>query len=87
MPTAEQIIGLVNKFPVNESFIKDVVALYFCTLDESTPDWKKVAIGTVLGSMIGSPLLTSTAVIGAKYTTGESLNEKHYRQATEYLGW
>ena len=87
MLSLQQIIIIVDGFPIYTSFIKDAVALYFCMNDDATPVWKQRVIATALGSAIGSPVLTSAFVAGAKYTAGDALNEKHYRQATEFLGW
>ena len=87
MPSLQQFIIIVDEFPIYTSFIKDAVALYFCMNDDATPVWKQRMIAAALGSAIGTLGLTSALVAGAKYAVGDALNEKHYRQASEFLGW
>ena len=99
MPSAEQFFSFISQFASKIPFSKDLVALYFCMVDEEVPWWAKVAIGAAILYVI-TPLdvipdfipfagWTDDAgvVVAVIAQIGGVLNEKHYRQATELLGW
>lgn len=99
MPTAEQFFSYINQYPPKAQIIKDAMALYFCMMDENSPVWVKAAIAPALMYVI-SPLKliprfipficnaeVTIVITQVKATAGETLTEKHHRQASEYLGW
>jgi len=99
MPTAEQFFAFINNFASKIPFAKDAVALYFCMVDEDVPLWAKLVIGAALLYLINpfdlvpdfTPFVgfgdDAAVIVVAISQISEVLNEKHYRQATEFLGW
>ncbi len=97
MPSAEQFFGFIRKNMSSIPFARQIVAMYFCMIDEDVPWWAKAVIGGALVYVI-TPLDAipdfipvagwtddAAAVATAVAQIGGALNEKHYRQADEFL--
>ena len=97
MPSAEQFFSFISQFASKIPFSKDLVALYFCMVDEEVPWWAKVAIGAAILYVI-TPLdvipdfipfagWTDDAgvIASAIASIGGAMNDKHLQQADQFL--